>query len=126
MDLRSNHIAASSASRQVCRYRCGALKNGFGGEPIAPLHAELTRAAPANASLHRQVSGLSITFGAHGNRIVFPLAPMIRDNPAADAEVFPALVELCERRLAEHAVASVLPDMRVGSSGLRSRRRILT
>ncbi|WP_417686329.1 AraC family transcriptional regulator ligand-binding domain-containing protein [Roseibium sp.] len=77
------------------------FKRGFGGKGVLPVKVQLARPAPHDVSVHRRDFGCPVEFGCDDNRIFYSMATMLEPNPLHDPEVFNALVELCERRLAD-------------------------
>ncbi|MBD8876158.1 helix-turn-helix transcriptional regulator [Roseibium polysiphoniae] len=74
---------------------------GFAGASSSPLEASMRREQPKNSSLYRQMLGGPVKFGSDINKIIFSREQLTQSNPGYDGEMFEALIELCERRLAD-------------------------
>jgi AraC-like DNA-binding protein len=68
----------------------------FLGPDMKHCRLELERRKPENVSLHKQLLGLKVDFGAAINRLIIPASYLSRTNPQADARLYAILVQQIE------------------------------
>ncbi len=87
------------------------FREGFAGISAKPLRVELRRPTPEDSSEYRRVYGCPVEFRSPRQRLVYSRQQLEQMNPASDDELFQALVELCERKLADSRKPSSLVSM---------------